>query len=83
MSDFETLNPESPRWEEFVSMLREDTYLEDCDCTHRHALRIMASMGRVDVDKSIAFFKSHGGFCDCEILYNVVEPEIHLAGRPH
>jgi hypothetical protein len=25
----------------------------------------------VDVDKSIAYFREHGGYCDCEILFNV------------
>jgi hypothetical protein len=31
----------------------------------------MKNMGRVDIDGSIAFFQEHGGWCDCEILFNV------------
>jgi hypothetical protein len=31
----------------------------------------MLSMGNVDIEGSIEFFRSHGGGRDCEILFNV------------
>jgi len=34
------------------------------------ATPILKSMG-MDVEKSIAYFREHGGYCDCEILFNV------------
>lgn len=38
----------------------------------RCAERIMAAMGGIDIPASVAFFRSRGGFCDCEILLNIV-----------
>jgi hypothetical protein len=31
----------------------------------------MQRMGGVDVRKSLAFFRANGGWCDCEIIFNV------------
>jgi hypothetical protein len=28
-------------------------------------------MGGINVEASLAYFKDHGGYCDCEILLNV------------
>jgi hypothetical protein len=39
---------------------------------HRHAKGVMATMGGIDTAASLDFFKAHGGYCDCEILLNVV-----------
>jgi len=30
-------------------------------------------MSNVDIDASLKFFEMHGGHCDCEILFNVVD----------
>jgi hypothetical protein len=38
---------------------------------HRYAKTVMANMGNVDVEASLKFFEEHGGYCDCEILFNV------------
>jgi hypothetical protein len=35
------------------------------------AKAIMEIMGGVDIDASLKFFDSKGGYCDCEIRYNV------------
>jgi len=69
----EVLTPESPRWEQFTDMLDS---MEWCDGdagpnVHRHAKAIMAAMGGIDIEASLAFFEDHGGYCDCEILLNV------------
>ena len=29
-------------------------------------------MRHVDVEASIDFYKQHGGYCDCEVMLNVV-----------
>jgi hypothetical protein len=34
------------------------------------ATRILEDMG-ADVEASLTFFSHHGGFCDCEILFNL------------
>jgi hypothetical protein len=37
---------------------------------YKLAKRILKAMG-FDVEKSISYFREHGGYCDCEILFNV------------
>ena len=69
----EILTPESPRWEQFTDMLGS---MEWCDGdagahVHRYAKAVMAAMGGIDIEATLAFFESHGGYCDCEILLNV------------
>jgi hypothetical protein len=39
--------------------------------SHRHARAVMRAMGGVDVTKSLAWFRARGGWCDCEIIFNV------------
>ena len=81
------LTPQNPRWGEFVDRLSAALYVDDeswqCDGdesnnrttpeqVHRHAKGVMATMGGIDTAASLDFFKAHGGYCDCEILLNVV-----------
>jgi len=33
---------------------------------------VLKLMGHVDVKASIDFYKQHGGYCDCEVVLNVV-----------
>lgn len=35
------------------------------------AAAILRSMDDVEVQASLEFFEAHGGYCDCEILFNV------------
>lgn len=35
------------------------------------ATAILKTMPEIDVTASLAFFEEHGGFCDCEIVFNV------------
>ncbi len=86
------MTPENPRWPEFTRRLSETLFYDDdhlrwyCDgdgtgdsdpaLAHRYARQILAQMGGVDVDGSLAFFCENGGYCDCEILFNV-DPEAH------
>jgi Protein of unknown function (DUF2695) len=79
------LTPQNPRWGEFVDRLAaviydsaDESFLCDGDQgmspehVHRHAKGVMATMGGIDTAASLDFFKAHGGYCDCEILLNVV-----------
>ena len=52
-------------------ILSQAVLAKRCHHDHRHAERIMASMGDIDIPASIKYFASRGGFCDCEILLNV------------
>ena len=35
-----------------------------------------------DIESSLAYFRKHGGFCDCEVLFNVERSARHLDRRP-
>ncbi|MDR2224112.1 MAG: DUF2695 domain-containing protein [Flavobacteriaceae bacterium] len=52
-----------------------DVYLEEkgCDHTNKQTLKLLDSMEVEPVDEVIAWMREHGGYCDCEILWNVEE----------
>jgi hypothetical protein len=79
----EVMTPKSPRWDEFCDALDEAVGLLDCGGdstfppnpdwpTHALTKRVLTLMGHVDVEASIDFYKQHGGYCDCEVMLNVV-----------
>jgi Protein of unknown function (DUF2695) len=84
----EILTPASPRWSLFVRLLGNtltdglpaDTWRCGDDGSggskHRYAEAVMAELGGIDIDGTLEFFQQHGGFCDCEILFNVDEEGI-------
>ena len=41
--------------------------------THALTKPVLTLMGHVDVEASIDFYKQHGGYCDCEVMLNVVK----------
>lgn len=43
----------------------------DPTLVHHYSKQVMAEMGGIDVDATLEFFKSRGGHCDCEVLFNV------------
>ncbi len=36
-----------------------------------HSIKILATMENIDIEKTLEYFNDHGGYCDCEILFNV------------
>ena len=36
------------------------------------ATKILKRMEEIDVEGSVSFFKSRCGYCDCEIMFNIV-----------
>jgi Protein of unknown function (DUF2695) len=83
----DVMTPDHPRWNEFAAALAQKmewfhdgrTWLCDGDGSgasdpakvHRHAKHVLAEMGGIDIPASLAYFGEHGGYCDCEILWNV------------
>jgi hypothetical protein len=53
----------------------DDRRTSRCEHDHRYATKIMTEMGDIDIPASIAYFEEHGGYCDCEIGFNV-DPEV-------
>jgi hypothetical protein len=77
MTTPEVMTPESPRWDQFCGAL--DEALGQLGCggdnarpTHEVTKRVLTRMGHVDVGASIDFYEQHGGYCDCEVMLNVV-----------
>jgi hypothetical protein len=66
------VTPADPRWDAFAEALSEAVNKQGCRNDHRLAEQIMTQMGDVDIPGSIEFFEQHGGYCDCEIMFNVV-----------
>jgi len=46
--------------------------ISDCDCTLRKTKDFLKSRN-LDVDKTIAWLEQNGGYCDCEVIFNVKE----------
>lgn len=79
----EPVIPGHPRWREFSERLVGP---EGCDFREgddgptwkcgggtdkSKATAILREMGGADVDASLAHYEDHGGYCDCEIIFNV------------
>jgi hypothetical protein len=83
----EILTPKNLRWKNFIVLL--DRALTEglpegkwrCGndgsggSKHRYAEAVMAEFGEIDIDGTLEFFRQHGGYCDCEVLFNV-DPDL-------
>ncbi len=74
------MTPNHDRWDEFCERLggtegcdfQEDGTWKCLGGTDKtFAIAILIDMGGVDIPASLSFFEQNGGFCDCEILFNV------------
>lgn len=82
------MTPEHPHWNEFITELAgpdacnfeeiEGKFTWSCGggTNKDFAERILSEMGFVSdaIAASLAYFEDHGGYCDCEILFNVAGP---------
>jgi hypothetical protein len=87
---FEILAPKSSRWNVFVALLGNiltDGLPEGAwrcgnddrgGSKHRYVEAAMAELGGIDIDGTLAFFWEHGGYCDCEIMFNVDRPDLNV-----
>lgn len=58
------------KWNDFFDDLIRRLERSPCDNTHRHAKALLKKMGE-DVEKVLERFCANGGFCDCEVIWNV------------
>jgi hypothetical protein len=84
----EILSPTSPCWPEFIErlhyaiMISSDPPLEWlCSGDHCHARSIMARMGDVDIESSLALLAQQACPCDCSVLDRFYPWDDF--GRPH
>ena len=87
--------PDHPRWAEFIEAMsgpsgcnfREvnGTFKFDCDNQPNRpiARRVLAQLGFTPamIKQSLGWFSAHGGFCDCEIVFNVESSFQSMMGR--
>uniref|UniRef100_A0A6H1ZMW2 DUF2695 domain-containing protein n=1 Tax=viral metagenome TaxID=1070528 RepID=A0A6H1ZMW2_9ZZZZ len=77
------MTTENERWDEFIENLEGE---KGCNFTGEEAnikwscnsdksrpltRKILEEMGNIDIEKTMKYFDEHGGYCDCEILFNV------------
>ena len=83
------MTPDNERWGEFTEKLGgpdgcdftvDGTWICDNSRHRPFARKILTEMG-FDVSRSLAVFDAGGGYCDCEILFNV-ENTWPARGRP-
>ncbi len=71
----EAMTPSNPQWVTFTQRLEWRLALTLCksgrDKTQATAVLSGMGMSRNLVNASLAYFESHGGFCDCEVIYNI------------
>jgi hypothetical protein len=73
------LTPKHKYWSALRYRLDQmvNTYIEGkpvFKCKHdlRHTTKILRSLPNIDVEGTLEFLKEQGGFCDCEVLMNVL-----------
>jgi hypothetical protein len=71
------MTPLHTRWPEFITKLKATK----CGHSYSHSTKILKDM-KLNVDLSIAFFRQHGGYCDCEIVWNVARGVNNVDTRP-
>lgn len=72
-NDGEILTVDHPRYREFRS--RMAAYLQtNCPHDYRFSRQVLEEMG-FDVAATLAHYRERGGYCDCEILFNVAPEE--------
>ena len=75
---FASLPVDIPTLKDLLSYLNKDPALP-CDHTLRGTTEFLTSR-QIDPAKVIPWLQEHGGFCDCEVIYNVYDAVGDLVG---
>lgn len=82
MSSKTVMTPEAPGWEAFVDALilacnvqSEEPGVVSWKCQNdfSQAQAILSDLPDIDSAATLEYFKLHGAFCDCEILWYIAE----------
>jgi hypothetical protein len=77
------MGPTHPEWAAFCTALAGEGYCDftedeegkpswHCQHDHRHTRSLLANKWpMIDVEATLKLFRDHGGYCDCEVLFNV------------
>jgi hypothetical protein len=84
MSEKQLMTPNHELWDEFYQRLegpegcnfRNDddgktVWSCDGDMDKPLSRAILKKYKSVDIESTLQYFESHGGYCDCEVLFNV------------
>jgi hypothetical protein len=75
MTNNEILNREHVGWNEFSSLLYDAIFPNGkwhCKGNFQNTEKILTEhFPGVDVPETIRYFKANGGYCDCEVGFNV------------
>lgn len=52
----------------------------ECDHSLRETIAFLQQRG-IDVERVVAWLREYGGYCDCEVIYNVEEKFRGIVGR--
>lgn len=85
------MDKKNPKWDAFIDLLNDkvDFRKRDdgettwtCDGTLVETENILAEhFPEVDLPSSIRYLQEHGGYCDCEVIMNVVDGVLRATGR--
>lgn len=53
-----------------------------CDHSLQETIQFLRQRN-LDVDRIVSWLNSHGGYCDCEVIFNVEEKFGEMVGRTH
>jgi len=80
----DVLTPQHKDWEKFCTLLEgsegcnfknsKGKFTWRCEGNHKktYAQKILKEyFPDIDIEKTFEYFDQHGGYCDCEILFNV------------
>ena len=56
----------------FKESLEDELDANGCDHSYTHTIKILDDLKITDHKRILAKFQDMGGFCDCEVLYNVL-----------
>lgn len=67
------MNKTDPRWRKFIDMLSKAIERNGCDATTlTQSKKILKEhFSDIDIEGTVEYFEGRGGFCDCEVIYNV------------
>lgn len=60
-------------WKKFITRLTTAVNKNGCKAGNDKSLatNILKKMGNIDIPNTLQYFEDEGGYCDCEILFNV------------
>lgn len=74
------VNQDHPYWHSVYARLFPLYNKKKCNGNYEIVESILMSLPNVDINGTIEFYKENGGYCDCEVFYNVyqdvLEPEL-------